>query len=158
MKQSKDWGNIPITLDMTKVVKKSHHLYIEQLRQEAAKNKEKHKGRRKGKSRSSKGKIWRKGSWRQSSRWEVSEAENGREREAHYVMGKAMSYIDEGGKEMHDGLKAGNMMEIEAGSKLIEFGRQKQSEAQGRLEDISKDKDLIQNQLSKKSVSKKQKN
>ena len=48
-------------------------------------------------------------------------------------------------------------MEVEVGNKLIEFGRQKQSEVQGRLEDISKEKDLVQNQLSKKSVSKKQK-
>ena len=49
-----------------------------------------------------------------------------------------MSYIDEGGKKIHDGLKAGNMMEVKAGNKLTEFGRQKQSESQGRLEDISK--------------------
>ena len=46
-------------------------------------------------------------------------------------------------------------MEVETGNKLIEFGKQKQSEAQGRLEGISKEKDLVQNQLSKKSVSKK---
>ena len=37
-------------------------------------------------------------------------------------MGKAMSCMDEGGKKMHDGLKAGNMVEAEAGNKLIEFG------------------------------------
>ena len=74
-------------------------------------------------------------------------------------MGQAMPYIDEGGKKIHDGLKAGNIMEVETGNKLIEFGRQKQSEAQGRgrLEDIFKEKDLVQNQLSKKSGSKKTK-
>ena len=66
-----------------------------------------------------------------------------------------MSCIDEGGKKIHEGLKAGNMMEFEAGNRLIEYGRQKQSEAQGRLEDISKEKDLVQNQLSKKTGSKK---
>ena len=32
-----------------------------------------------------------------------------------------MSYIDEGGKKIQDGLKAGNMNEVEAGNKLIEF-------------------------------------
>ena len=68
-----------------------------------------------------------------------------------------MFYIDEGGKKIRDGLKAGNIMEVEGGNKLIEFGRQIQSEAQGRLEDISKEKDLVQNQISKKSGSKKQK-
>ena len=66
------------------------------------------------------------------------------EREAHDAMGKAMSCIDKGGKRIHDGLKAGNMMGVEAGNKLMEFGRQKQSEAQGRLEDICKEKDLGQ--------------
>ena len=76
------------------------------------------------------------------------------EREAHDAMGKAVSYTDEGGLKIHDGIKAGNVMEVEAGNKLIEFGRQKQSEAQGRL---SKEKDIVQNQLSKKSGSKKQK-
>ena len=68
-----------------------------------------------------------------------------------------MFYINEGGKKIHGGLKAGNMMEVEAGNKLKEFGRQKQSETQGRLDDISKEKDLVHNQLSKKSSSKKQK-
>ena len=45
------------------------------------------------------------------------------EREAHDAMGKAMSYINEGRKKIHDRLKAGNMMEVEAGNKLIAFGR-----------------------------------
>ena len=62
-----------------------------------------------------------------------------------------MSYIYEGRKKIYDGHKAGNMKEVEAGNRLIEFGRQKQSEAQGSLEDIPKENDLIQNQLSKKS-------
>ena len=47
------------------------------------------------------------------------------EREADDAMGKAISYIDEGGKKIYDGLKADNMRELEAGNKLIEFGRQK---------------------------------
>ena len=79
------------------------------------------------------------------------------EREAHDAVGKPVSCIDEGGKKIHDVLKAGNMMEAEVGNKLIEFGRQKQTEAQGRLEDISKEKDLVQNQLLKKSGCKKAK-
>ena len=80
------------------------------------------------------------------------------EREVQGAMGKAMSYIDEGGKKMHDGLKAGNMMEVEAGNKLIEFGRQKQSEAWGgRLEDISKERTLFKTSLLKGLPVKKQK-
>ena len=38
--------------------------------------------------------------------------------EAHNAMGKAMSDIDEGGKKIHDGLKAGNMMEGEAAKQI----------------------------------------
>ena len=38
------------------------------------------------------------------------------EREAHDAMGKGMSYIDEGGKKIYNGLKAGNMMKVEAGT------------------------------------------
>ena len=79
------------------------------------------------------------------------------ERQAHDAMGKEMSYIDEGGKKIHDVLKVGNMIEIEAGNKLMEFGRQKQSKAQGRPEDICKEKGLVQSQLSKKNSSKKTK-
>ena len=45
------------------------------------------------------------------------------ERKAHDAMGKAMSCIDEGRKKTHDGLKAGHIMEVETGIKLIEFGR-----------------------------------
>ena len=67
------------------------------------------------------------------------------EGEARDTMGKAMSCMDEDWKKIHGGLKADNIMEVEAGNKLIEFGRQKQSEAQGRVEDISKEKDLVQN-------------
>ena len=57
---------------------------------------------------------------------------------AYNAMRKTMSYIDEGQKKIHDGLIAGNKMEVETGNKLIEFGRQKKFEAQGRLEDIYK--------------------
>ena len=38
----------------------------------------------------------------------------------HLAMEKAMSCIDQGAKKIHDGLKAGNVMEVEAGNKLIE--------------------------------------
>ena len=34
-----------------------------------------------------------------------------------------MAYFDNGGKKIHDGLKAGSIMEVEAGNRLIEFGR-----------------------------------
>ena len=80
---------------MTKIVKKSHHLYTEHLRQKAAK--ESTKEGEKVKAETQKRKFKEKKA-EESSRWEASEAENGK-REAHDAMGKAMSYIDEGGKK-----------------------------------------------------------
>ena len=38
-----------------------------------------------------------------------------------------MSYIDKGGKKIHDGLKAGSMMEVEAANKLIVVLKQETS-------------------------------
>ena len=35
-----------------------------------------------------------------------------------------MSYVEEGGQKINNGLKANYMMEVQAGNKLIEFGRQ----------------------------------
>ena len=40
-----------------------------------------------------------------------------------------MSYVKEGGQKINNGLKVNDMMEVQAGNKLIEFGRQQQSEA-----------------------------
>ena len=75
------------------------------------------------------------------------------------MLGKVMSCIDEGGKEIHDGLKAASMMGVETGDKMIEFGRQKQSEVQGRLEDISKKRTLFTTSFLKRvAVKKKTKN
>ena len=42
---------------------------------------------------------------------------------------EAMGYIDEGGQKISGGLKVNDMMKVETGQKLIEFGREKQTEA-----------------------------
>ena len=81
-----DYGgeqNVPVTLDMIKVVKKSHHLYAEHLRQEAAKEKHNLKPYLKEKRQKQKLKrenLKKRKLKRESSRCEASEAENGRER------------------------------------------------------------------------------
>ena len=50
-----------------------------------------------------------------------------------YDMNRAMSYIDEGGKKISAGLKDNNLMEVEAGYKLDEFGKEKENDARKRL-------------------------
>ena len=49
--------------------------------------------------------------------------------QAKEVMDRVMGYIDEGGQKINEGLKVNDMMKVEAGQKLIEFGREKQIEA-----------------------------
>ena len=121
---------------MIKVVKKSHHLCTEHWRQEAAKKSTKDTEKAKAESQKRKFKETKTEERALDEKLQKLKIE---EREAHDAMGKTVFCIDEGGKKIHDGLKAGNMMEVEAGNKLIEFGRQKQPEVQGRLEDISKE-------------------
>ena len=51
------------------------------------------------------------------------------EQDTKEAMDRAMSYIDQGGQKINKGLKINDMMEVEAGQKLIEFGSGKQGEA-----------------------------
>ena len=48
-------------------------------------------------------------------------------------MEMVMTYTDEGGKKISAGLKDKNVMEVEAGYKLVEFGKEKENEATKRL-------------------------
>ena len=59
-------------------------------------------------------------------------------------MERAMSYNDEGGKKTSDGLKNKNMMEVEAGYKLVEFGRKKENEARKRLCESAEEREKVQ--------------
>ena len=70
-------------------------------------------------------------------------------------MDKAMDYIDERGKNISDGLKSHNIIEVEAGEKLIEFGREKQMEAKKKLNETSEERDRIEAELFKIKDSKK---
>ena len=65
------------------------------------------------------------------------------EQDTKKAMDRAMSYIDEGGQKINKGLKINDMLEVEAGQKLIEFGSGKQGEANKRLKDISKERNII---------------
>ena len=48
------------------------------------------------------------------------------EQDTKEAVDRAMSYIDQGGQKINKGLKINDMMEVEAGQKLIEFGSGKQ--------------------------------
>ena len=52
---------------------------------------------------------------------------------ASKAMEKTMGYIQEGGQKISSSLEANEMMGVQAKSKLIEFGRQQQSEANKKM-------------------------
>ena len=58
-------------------------------------------------------------------------------------MERAVRYTEEGEKKISHGLNVKDMMEIEAGNKLIEFGRQK------LVSDISQERDQVESELFK---------
>ena len=64
-------------------------------------------------------------------------------------MDRAVSYIEEGQKKISHGPNVKDMIEVEAGNKLIEFGRQKQAEASKRQYDIPQERDQVDNELFK---------
>ena len=77
------------------------------------------------------------------------------EQDAKEAMDRAMSYLGQGGQKINKGLKISDMMEVEAGQKLIEFGNGKQGEANNRLKDIPEERNKIENELFKIKETKK---
>ena len=51
------------------------------------------------------------------------------ERAAHETMERALGYVHQGGKESSVWMKTDDIMEEEAGHRLLEFGQEKQNEA-----------------------------
>ena len=68
-----------------------------------------------------------------------------------------MSYVEEGGQKINNGLKANDMMEVQTGNKLREFGRQQQCKANKNLSEILGERDKIGSQIFKISKAKKSK-
>ena len=48
-------------------------------------------------------------------------------------MQRATGYVQEGGAKIRNALAKQDMMEVEAGYKLVEFGKDKQSEATSKI-------------------------
>ena len=75
--------------------------------------------------------------------------------QAKEAMDRAMGYIDEGRQKINEGLKVNDMMKVEAGQKLIGFGREKQIEANKQLNEILEERDGIEAELFRLQDSKK---
>ena len=61
------------------------------------------------------------------------------------AMKKGMNCVEERGQNIKNGLKVNDMMELQAGEKIAEFGRQ--SEANNKLPEISGGRDKTEIQL-----------
>ena len=75
--------------------------------------------------------------------------------QAKEAMDRAMGYIGEGRQKINEGLKINDLMKVDAGQKLIEFGREKQMEANKQLGEISEERDRIEAELFRLQDSKK---
>ena len=58
-------------------------------------------------------------------------------------MDKAITYVKEGGQEI-SGFNINDIMEVQDGNKVMEFGRQQQSEVNKKLFEISGERDKIE--------------
>ena len=143
---------LPITLDTVRVAENSYRMHNEHLKEEQAKKRQKEMEKQKCEAQKRKLEEIKAEEKNLHDRLKQLKEED---RKAKEAMDRAMGYIDEGGKKISEGLKSHNMMEVEAGQKLIEFGREKQMDAKKRLNETSEERDRIEAELFKIKDSKK---
>ena len=108
---------------MVKLVQNSYRLYSQHLREEQ--EKKKHKEREKEQAEAHKRKLseMKQEEKRLHDRLDQLTSEHGAAKEA---MQRAIRYVKEGGEKIKNALKVQDMMEVEAGYKSVEFGKEKQ--------------------------------
>ena len=62
---------------------------------------------------------------------------------------RAIRYVQEGGEKIKNALKVQYMMEVEAGYRLVEFGKEKQTEAINKIPDIMDERIKVEKGLFK---------
>ena len=76
---------------------------------------------------------------------------------AKRAMQRAIRYVEEGGEKIKNALKVQDMMEVEAGYKLVEFGKEKQTQATNKVSDIMDERNKVEKELFKLTGGKKSK-
>ena len=147
-------NKVLITQDLLKVAINSHRLYTEYPRMENTEKRQKEAEKSKQEAYKRKHDEIRT---EEKSRHEKLEQLKIEQTAAQKAMEKAMSYVEEGGQKINNGLKTNSMMKAQAGNKLREFGRQQQCEANKKLSEISGERDKIESQLFKISKAQKSK-
>ena len=70
-------------------------------------------------------------------------------------MQRVKGYVEEGGAKIKNALAKQDMMEVEAGYKLVEFGKDKQSEAISKISRIMDERNKAERELFKLKGAKK---
>ena len=73
------------------------------------------------------------------------------------AMQRAIGYVEDGGAKIKNALAKQDMMEVEAGYKLVEFGKDKQSEATSKISRIMDERNKVERELFKLKGAKKSK-
>ena len=147
-------SKVPLTLEMVKLVQNSYRLYSQHLREEQ--EKKKHKDREKEQAETHKRKLnkMNQEEKRLHDRLDQLRSEHGAAKEA---MQRAIRCVKEGGEKIKNALKVQDMMEVEAGYKLVEFGKEKQTEAIDKMSDIMNERNKVEKELFKLTGAKKSK-
>ena len=70
---------------------------------------------------------------------------------------QSIGYMEEGGAKIKNALAKQDMMEVEAGYRLVEFGKDKQSEATSKISRIMDERNKVERELFKLKGAKKSK-
>ena len=76
---------------------------------------------------------------------------------AKEAMQRAIGYVEEDGEKIKNALKVADMMEVKAGYKLVEFGKEKQTEATNKMSDVMDERNKVEKELFKLTAAKKSK-
>ena len=146
-------SKVPITLEMVKVVQNSYKLYSQHIReQQGKKTKEKEKEQAEAHKRTLD--EMKQEEKRLHEKLEQLTSEHTAVEEA---MQRAIGYVEEGGAKIKNALVKQDMMEVEAGYKLVEFGKDKQSEATSKMSRIMDERNKVERELFKLKGAKKSK-
>lgn len=135
---------VPITKEMVKSVQHAHASYVQEQKKEKEEDmqmKRKKEAAEERKRKAEEAKL------QQKTISNKLDKLNADEKKAQEDMDKAMAYIEQGGQRISEGVKQSDMMEVEAGNGLIDFGRKKQAEQKKKLCDIAEERKRLESEL-----------
>lgn len=147
-------SKVPITIYMVKAVQNSYKLYSQHMREEQDKKKTKEKEKEHAEACKRKQSELKKEEKQLHERLEQLTSEHTAVEEA---LQRAIGYVEEGGEKIKKALAKQDMMEVEAGYKLVEFGKDKQTEATSKISKIMGERNKVERELFKLTGTKKSK-